>query len=70
MLRKEKYPMILQMIKEYEYKFKKQMFYVTLIDYIQSAYKFSKKTAEEYGEDLRHMNYITVQTDGRVLRVR
>ncbi len=69
MIRKQNYPAIMNMIKAYEHKYKKQMMYITLLDYIQQAYKFSRATTKEYGEDLRHMNYITVQADGKVIRM-
>ena len=69
MLRKQNYPAIMDMIKAYEYKYKKQIMYITLLDYIQQAYQFSRATAQEYGRDLRHMNYITVQADGKVIRM-
>ena len=69
MPRKQNYPAIMDMIKAYEYKYKRQIMYITLLDYIQQAYQFSRATAKEYGEDLRHMNYITVQADGRVIRM-
>ena len=68
MPRGQKYPAIMNMIKQYEYKFKKQMNFQTLIQYIQGAYGISRKTAKEYADDLIKMNYITVNQDSRVTR--
>ncbi len=68
MTRGEKYSAILNMIKHYEYKFKKQINFPILILYIQKAYEISRKTAREYADDLIKMNYITVNQNTTVTR--
>ena len=57
MHRGEKYPAIMNMIEKYEYKYKRQMNFQILIIYIQEAIGISRKTALEYTNDLRKMNY-------------
>lgn len=67
-MRGEKYPAIMNMIQKYEYKYKKQMNFQMLIDYIQGALGISRKTAKDYADDLIKMRYITVNQDSKVMR--
>ena len=59
----------MNMLKTYEYKYKKQMNFQMFIDYIQEALGVSRKTAKDYADDLVKMKYITVNQNSVITRV-